>query len=213
MRSVSKEAWSLGQANMRLAGAMLCVALLASLLMSAVPNKTAYAADCKVKHTVLAGETLGYLANLYQVKWEDIAKENKLQPPYVITVGQVLCIPGATTGGSTGTAKAKGDPKLEVTVQTNWVHVAVTSFTPKTPYYVRIYVRNKSISYRIGNFTTDKAGNFADWFRIPPYMPRTMEMEVCVKNTWTDAVSCYRYDDPYYTIGVLARTNCAKEGR
>jgi hypothetical protein len=38
-------------------------------------------------------------------------------------------------------------------------------------------------------------------------------MTVCVKNTWTDAVSCARYDDTFAYVPVFIRFHCHKEGR
>ena len=195
---------------------LLSVVLALALLVSALPQSPAAAADCKVKHTVEAGDTINYLANLYSVGWEQIAKANDLLPPYTITVGQVLCIPGGTTTPttkSTETANKDKKPTLDVVPQISHVYVSVENFAPKTSYFVRIFPRNNSVSYRIGVFTTNKEGDFADWFKIPGFMPRTANMGVCVKNAWTDAVSCVKYEEPWVAAGVYLTRTCQKEGR
>lgn len=191
-----------------------------TLVVSAIPQASVTAqANCKVQHTVVAGDTLSYVANLYQVTWEEIAKENNLQPPYVITTGTVLCIPDGTatsTGSTSGTPTAKKDgktPVLEVSPSFNSLHINVENFVAKTPYYVRVHPRSTGVSYRIGNFTTDKSGDFADWFRLPNYVPYSLDMDVCVKNTWTDAVSCVKLSNVTPFVQQLLLIRCSKEGR
>jgi hypothetical protein len=194
---------------------LLSVVLALALLVSALPQTPAAAANCKFKHTVEAGDTINYLANLYSVGWEQIAKANDLLPPYTITVGMVLCIPAGTEPANTTTEKAKKgkEPTLDVVPQMSHVFVSVENFAPKTSYFVRIFPRTNSVSYRIGVFTTNKEGDFADWFKIPGFMPRSTTMGVCVKNAWTDAVSCVKYEEPWAAAGVYLGLSCKKEGR
>ena len=193
---------------------LLSVVLLLTLLVSALPQMPAAAVTCKFKHTVEAGDTIHYLANLYSVSWEEIAEANDLLPPYTITVGQVLCIPGGTEPATTNKDKdTDKEPKLDVVPQLSHVYVSVENFAPKTSYFVRIFARNMDVSYKIGVFTTNKEGDFADWFNIPSYVPRSADMGVCVKNAWTDAVSCVKYDEPYSEGGILIPISCDKEGR
>jgi LysM repeat protein len=194
--------------------ALLSVVLLLTLLVSALPQMPAAAVTCKFKHTVEAGDTIQYLANLYQVDWTEIADANDLLPPYTITVGQVLCIPSGTEpAGTTNKKDDKNPAKLDVVPQLSHVYVSVENFQPKTSYFVRIFPRSTNVSYRIGVFTTNKEGDFADWFNIPAYVPRSAKMGVCVKNAWTDAVSCVKYEEPYSVGGVLLPLFCDKEGR
>jgi LysM repeat protein len=193
---------------------LLSVILALVLLASALPQTSAGAVTCKFKHTVEAGDTIQYLANLYQVEWTEIAEANDLLPPYTITVGQVLCIPSGTEpAGTTNKKDDKNPPKLDIVPQMNHVYVSVENFAPKTSYYVRVFPRDANVSYRIGVFTTNKEGDFADWFKIPGYVPRSAKMGVCVKNVWTDAVSCVKYEDPLSVGGVLIKLFCDKEGR
>lgn len=193
---------------------LLSILLVLALLASALPQMPAAAVTCKFKHKVEAGDTIHYLANLYGVTWEEIAEANDLQPPYTITVGQVLCIPGGTAPANTPKPADKGkEPKLEVVPQLSHVYVSVENFQPKTSYFVRIFPRTEEVSYKIGVFTTNKEGDFADWFKIPGYVPRSAKMGVCVKNAWTDAVSCVKYDEPYSEGGVLITIFCNKQGR
>lgn len=195
---------------------LLSLLVTITLVFSLVPVSTVEAVTCKYKHTVQPGDTLMYIANLYTVDWLDIAKANNLNPPYTITVGTVLCIPGGTApadSGSTGGKKEKAQPVLTVLPSFNQVLVSVENFLPKTPYYVRVFPRLTGVSYRIGNFTTNKDGDWTGYFRLPRYVPRTPQMAVCVKNTWTDAVSCAKYDDTFSYVPAFIRFHCNKEGR
>ncbi|MFM8321408.1 MAG: LysM peptidoglycan-binding domain-containing protein [Chloroflexota bacterium] len=205
------------QARLRPTVVIVCLMLAVSLLVSALPTMQASAVTCKFKHTVVAGDTLMYVANLYQADWNEIAQANNLQPPYAIAVGQVLCIPEGTKPGNSGTStdtkKGKKEATLDVVSQMNHIYVSVENFANKTPYYVRVFNRTTGVSYRIGNFTTNKEGDWAGWFKVPGYMPRTVDMGVCVKNTWTDAVSCVKYDDSLYTLPVVLLSRCIKQGR
>ncbi len=210
-----------------------CLLLALSLLISAIPSSPAAAQNCKYKYTVQAGDTLSYVADLYGVDWQKIASANNLQPPYVIATGTVLCIPGGTAPSGNGNGnhnantnansnantngkKGKATPSLQIAPGFNNIYVSVENFVPKTSYYVRVYPRGvDGLSYRIGNFTTNKEGDFADWFKLPGFMPRTLDMQVCVKNVWTDAVSCVRFDDKAIApfMDALLSIRCSKEGR
>ena len=79
----------------RLAIRAFYILLVVAMLMSVMPTQQAQAAKCKFKHKVKAGETLIYIADLYQTDWKEIAEANDLKEPYILTVGQVLCIPMA----------------------------------------------------------------------------------------------------------------------
>lgn len=190
--------------------------LLLALVVSALPQGSAAAVTCKYKHKVQEGETLIYLGNYYQVYWYKIADANKLQPPYAISAGQVLCIPEGErpdAGTTTGT-KDKATPVLDAVLGLSDITVGVENFAPKTPYYIRLFPTGSGYSFRIGNFTTNKEGDATKMFNLPMYLPRTREMSVCVKNTWTDAVSCIKvYELDAYMPLFLGAPCQNKEGR
>jgi LysM repeat protein len=207
--------------NLRRGVVLTSVFLVLALLVSALPQTPAAAATvtCKYKHTVLEGETLSYLGNYYQISWQKIADANRLQPPYAISAGQVLCIPEGsnTTGSSSSTTtgkKSKKEPVLQAILELGSISVGIENFAPKTPYYIRLFPTGEGVSYRIGNFTTNKEGDVAARFRIAPNLPLSREMTVCVKNTWTDAVSCIRVFPPAaYAAFYMGHPCHNKEGR
>ena len=199
----------------KLFAAMMIFILTVTLFVSLVPQGDVRAVTCKFKHKVEQGETLIYIANLYGVDWEKIADANNLQPPYTVIEAQVLCIPEGTKPGNTSTTddKNKTPPALQVVPGQNDLLLSVENFPKKTSYYVRIIPAHVNVSYRLGHFTTNKEGDFTDWFRVPYFVKRSPQMTLCVKNVWTDKTSCIKYDD-IFSYYPFVRGKCSpKEGR
>jgi len=174
------------------------------LFTSAIPGSTAYAVVCQYHYKVQAGDTINTVASLYNVNWKKIADANNLTAPYTITPGMNLCIPDTSTtnnnnnNNNNAKNKNKKAPKLEAVGSVSAVTVGVQNFAPKTVYYVRLSPSGNAGSYRIGHLLTNKEGNFTGFFQIPIFAKRTREETLCVKNVWTDDVSCVTYIDPYY---------------
>jgi LysM repeat protein len=193
---------------------IICLTLLLTLLLSVFPQSQAAAVVCKYKHKVQQGETLTYIANLYGTSWQKIADANNMQPPYTVAPGQVLCIPeGDKNASTTPTSKKGAQPVLQVKSGLGQVLVSVENFPKKTSYYVRIYPTNRPVSYRLGVFTTNKEGDFTDWFNIPNYVRRTSMMTLCVKNVWTDAASCVKYPELVFNFPYIKIEHSPKDGR
>jgi len=191
---------------------LLSIFLVFTMLLSALPQYQAAAVTCKYKHTVLAGETLTYIGYLYTVDWRDIAEANNIGEPYVIAAGQVLCIPSGTEPATTTTSKKGKEPKVDIVVNLLRVLVAVENFPKKTSYYVKIFPAGKSVSYHLGHFTTNKEGDFTGWFKISPSIPQTAQVRLCIKNVWTDAVTCLTYTDPYiYPVYLYPKCKGSRE--
>jgi LysM repeat protein len=169
-----------------------------------IPEKTTSSGstgNCIVKHTVVAGDTINYLAELYKVDWRDIVKVNELKEPYALIIGQVLCIPGATKPGSGDTStgsKDKAKPTLTVTGGFDIIGLELKNFPHETTYYVRIAnAPENDPFYRIGRLRTDKTGAFSGYFNLPMYFPNSRHITVCLKNVWNDALGCVNYNNPY----------------
>ena len=194
---------------------LMAAFLILTLVVSALPTSMASAVTCKYKHKVQEGETLIYIGNLYTVAWTKIADANNLNPPYTVTAGQVLCIPeGEKTSDVTSTTdKNKKNATLEVVAGLSKVLVAVENFPAKKTYYIRIYPADKPVSYRIGHFTTNKEGDFTNWFRVPSYVYRSPDMTLCVKNATNDNVSCVKYGDLTAVFPFVIGKCSPKEGR
>jgi LysM repeat protein len=193
---------------------LICLTLVLALVLSVIPQSQAAAVTCKYKHKVVQGETLTYIANLYGTSWDKIAAANNLQPPYTVAPGQVLCIPeGDKNTNATPVSKKGKEPVLQVSSGLSMVLVSVENFPKKTSYYVRVSPAGNKVSYRLGVFTTNKEGDFTDWFKLPAYVRRSSTMTLCVKNVWTDTASCVKYPDLIYNFPYMPIEHSPKDGR
>ena len=199
----------------RMVVSVICASLILALVAGALPTSSAQAVACKFKHKVEAGETLIYIGFLYQLNWYDIAEANDINPPYTLTVGQKLCIPGGSKP-STTTSTSKSDknkPTMTVIPGVGHILLSVENFSAKTVYYVRIFPGNWPISYRIGHFKTNKEGDYTNYFNVPSYVPRSAVMKVCVKNVWTDKASCINVNDLYTQLDWFSGSTCTKSAK
>jgi hypothetical protein len=193
---------------------IICLTLVLTLVLSVIPQSQAAAVTCKYKHKVQQGETLTYIANLYSISWDKIANANSMQPPYTVTPGQVLCIPeGEKNTTNTTTTKKGKEPILQVSSGLSMVLVSVENFPKRTSYYVRVSPAGNKVSYRLGVFTTNKDGEFTNWFKMPAYVRRSSVMTLCVKNVWTDTASCVKYSDLIYNFPYMPIEHSPKDGR
>ena len=188
----------------------LILALLAAVVplsvSAAVPSVSAVAQTaCAAKHTVVAGETLSSIAVLYDVEWQDIAEANNLQDPYVITIGQVLCIPeGATVvpddDEDTTDQDADTDgPTFLVSVDEDYfLNIKTIDYPKNTSFIVRVSPFETRWSYLdflvLGRFSTDKNGSSDALIRLPREY-RDQVLLIGLKNAINDKVQ-YAYFDP-----------------
>lgn len=175
----------------RLFSVMLVLAVLAVTLFQPSAIKPAIAVTCAKYHVVQAGDTLSNLAQTYGVKIEDLASANNLTSPYVIYIGQSLCIPATTTvttGTTTPTTSTSKKPTLLILNFTRKVYIQVTNFPKNTTYYVRAGNREEWV--RIGRLRTNKDGKATDVFNVPAVIDRTSNLNICLKNVLTEVVVC-----------------------
>lgn len=178
---------------------VLVVILILSAFMAYLPQRAS--AACFGKYTVVSGDTLYKVAAKYSVTFNALAEANKLTAPYLIYVGEVLCIPeGAvnpesTVAGTTPGIKATVNPKGPAIIglgNSDVMWLGVANFPKKSMYYVKVYPtsgRLYNYSYiRLGVITTDKNGKFGSWFHIPGPFRLTPELTVCLKDVWDDDV-------------------------
>jgi LysM repeat protein len=78
-------------------------------------EETAVTTDTAVPatHTVAAGENLFRIGLKYNLSWVDIANENNLANPHILSVGQELKLPGAST--TTPSPEPTPSPQTETT--------------------------------------------------------------------------------------------------
>ncbi len=192
----------------RLTGAskLFSLFLVLALLMGALPGAALAAPPaqaCSVHYTVKSGDTLSAIAASYSVNWQDIASANSLNSPYVLTIGQTLCIPGATSSSpsSTSTTTTTASKGFTIETQGNRLVITVTKFSKKAIYYARANdgSRFNTDWLRLGRLRVDKNGNAKVSFQIPKGLRNTTDLAVCLKNVRNDDVSCVKQVNPYTT--------------
>jgi hypothetical protein len=182
--------------NPGLIAKVLSFLIVVGLLISAVPQpvQAAPTATCSKNYTVVSGDTLSKIALQFNVTVQALADANNLKEPYVIAVGQVLCIPGtATTGSGSGSTTTSKGPDFTVTRDGNRITVKVVNFSAKRPYRVTIGpdFRTSSPNWiRLGSLRTNKTGVGQRTFQLPRDFRDRSSYRMCMKDQVTDAVMC-----------------------
>lgn len=186
---------------------ILSVLLVLSMLVFVRPQSAQ--AACALKYTVQSGDTLFKIAATYQVDFKALAEANSLKEPYLIFVGQVLCIPpGAeipeTTQAASGTPSAKKGPLMATLHLGTVAWVGVSNFNKDRFYYVKVYGGGwnywKYPEYQIGYIRTDSKGQFGSWFHMPYEFQELRTVTFCVKDVINDdVIGCkITTDNDYY---------------
>ncbi|HEX7973330.1 MAG TPA: LysM peptidoglycan-binding domain-containing protein [Anaerolineales bacterium] len=175
---------------------ILVLAVFASVLPQ--PALAAPAAvGCAKNYTVLSGDTLSKIAFNNNVAVADLAAANNLKDPFVLQVGQVLCIPGtaaATTSTSSTSSSSSASNKPSVTAATEATRITITinNFPGKTTYYLRIKDSFPRVYdwRRLGRVRTNKDGSTQATFQMPKEMRILDSISICLKNVVSDDVIC-----------------------
>lgn len=182
---------------------LIVLALLAVVAPQPVAAAPVAQTACAARHTVAAGETLSSIALEYGVDWTAIAAANSLTDPYVIFVGQVLCIPeGATnveddTDDDTTTTTTSG-PSFTVTLEEdNFIRIKTVNYPKYQSHIVKAGTLVKRLAWLeleiIGRFATNKTGGSDALIRLPQDY-RDQVLIVCLKNAFNDKIECELFD-------------------
>jgi murein DD-endopeptidase MepM/ murein hydrolase activator NlpD len=188
------------------------VLLVLAFVMAAMPRPAQ--AACAFKYTVVSGDTLYGIAARYQVKFEDLVDVNKLKAPYLLYVGQVLCIPpGAvkptgtpvpTGAAATASAASQKSPTITAQYMGTIAWVALTNFPKDRFFYIKIYPGPTHIwtlvNSQMGIISTDSKGQFAAYFHVPWAASGQKAVTICAKDALNDDVlACtVSYDSDYF---------------
>ena len=187
-----------------LATRVISVLIVMALFAGALPQPVyaasplAATATCAQNYTVVAGDTLSKVADTYNTTVAALAAANNLTSPYTLYVGQVLCIPGSSTSGSSGSTTKSTKPTIKLEVGATRITVTVANFTAKRMFYVRIGPDRPRPNdwYSIGRMKVSKAGSATKSFRIPKNLIPSKYLMVCLKNNVNDAVFCTKILNP-----------------
>jgi hypothetical protein len=174
----------------------LILILVLSLFTASLPGVVSAATSgptCLARYTVKSGDTLGKVADKYQVKVVDLVASSKLQNPYTIYVGQTLCIPSGSKPESTHPDYANAlaaDFKANLT--SDKVNIRTSNFPKSSAYYVKVAPVGSSMSkyVKIGQLKTKSGGVISAGFLLTKEMKKLNQMSVCLKNVITDAQIC-----------------------
>jgi murein DD-endopeptidase MepM/ murein hydrolase activator NlpD len=169
--------------------------LVLAFVFSTVPAMAQSGTNCSAQYTVVAGDTLYGIAANYNVVMEDLARANNLTAPYVLTIGDVLCIPSGTSSGATGTstpASTSKDPTIVVTRTKTGLTVSLTNYNPRNIYYVRAgHLGLKTHEWtRLGLLYVNKDGVGSATFTLPENLRESNLLHVCLKNARTNGLVC-----------------------
>ena len=161
---------------------LVAFALLAASLPR--PAQAATSAVCKETITVKEGDTVNKLAKKYETTINKIARANNLEKPYVLTVGQTLCIPGERQPSSKYTWSA--------VLKNGQVTLSGEKFKKQHPFHVKVREDFSKPWFKLGKVTADKNGELEKKFTLPKSISNASSLYVCLKDGVTDYLDCKR---------------------
>lgn len=167
-----------------------------AFLVSALPEPALAAnnaATCGKTYTVVAGDTLTSIAAKYNTTVQILAQLNDLKEPYVLSIGQKLCLPaGATTTTTSSTSTSK---KLDFNVARNGTRITVdvAGGPSKANYRVSVGTDRRTAKgwSRIGRIHVSSSKG-RGVFGLPQSLRDEPSYILCLKNMVSDAMLCRR---------------------
>jgi hypothetical protein len=187
--------------------AIVSILIIVALLASVMPQFTqqASAATCSKKYTVVSGDTLSSIAAKYNTTVQVLAELNDLASPYVLSVGQVLCLPSNATAitptPKSTSSSSSGKYKYEMSVDRSGTRITlkVASFPPKNNFWVRVGQDLKRAAWvKIGRLHTNKSGSGEGTYRLPDELRKEPSYYLCLKNQVTDKLTCTKVYQTVY---------------
>jgi LysM repeat protein len=192
----------IGRVVTKAIGALLVLAVLVAALPQQSLAATVVGAtdeSCKSTYTVKSGDYLSRIADDFDVSLSDLANANDLKSPYVIYVGQKLCIPGKSSSGSsgsTGSSSAGTKARISVSKSKDTLTITTSNFPTKNSYYVKVdNARDNRLEWsKVGVLNTGKDSSVKASFKLPDALKNASSLNVCLKNIYTDAMVCNNPD-------------------
>ena len=161
-------------------------------LPAALTLRTALAAStCQASLVVRPWDTLGAIAQKYNVRIDALTQANKLYAPYyTIYVNQSLCIPRqapAYTGTPTYATALAAD--FTARLQKGNLVITTSSFPKSSAYYVKAG-KDAHSAAKVGMFNTKAGGTLQISLVLPARLQNSSSLYICLKNNVTDANIC-----------------------
>ena len=176
-------------------GHVIILALSLAILFTSIPSGAAAKISCAFDYQVRYGDTLEKIANRFNVKPVDIVRVNKIQRPYIIYVGQGICIPDRSKAGF------KDLPNVYARAQAGYfvaswdargVKIQVLNARSNDNFYVRVSDpgSEKSKTFKIGIMKTTKKGGNTSTYRLPRELRGVNQLTVCLKSARSNVLMC-----------------------
>jgi hypothetical protein len=176
---------------------LVAILLVLALVFAILPVTSAQAAKdkptCSAYRTVKSGDTLGFIADKYKVRVDDIVKANKLHNPYTIYVGMKLCIPANSKPESSHPDYAKNPAAdFKPSISGDKLTIRTSAFPKGATYYVKIGPPNQRNTHytKIGLLKSGNGGTVNYTYIIPKEFRSQKILGVCLKDVFTDLNIC-----------------------
>lgn len=177
--------------NRRAWVAVVLAILVILVLTTALMPQGALAAsnNCRAKHTVRSFDTLKSIAARYNAGVADIVTVNHIAKPYVIYVGQNLCIPQGSVPGNVPTYATLPAANFYPTVSARELHIRTENFPTNSTFYVKVSGARTGEN-KIGLLKIKNTGTVTRSFELPVGFRNSSRINVCLKNAMTDVNIC-----------------------
>ena len=162
------------------------------IVLSALPG-TALAAKprCVERYTVKEGDTLSSIAKKFDLAWNEITVANRLKEPYLLTVGQRLCIPPEKDVKSEG--KAPDRKAVDFTVSAAKRTITISGkFPVDGKFLIKVDDAQKTGRkwFKVATMEVKEDKAFKESFKLPEDMGYVAIVDICLKDQRTSVLAC-----------------------
>jgi LysM repeat protein len=181
--------------NKNLIKHLIILAAIFTLLLGLFPAPASAAKPvaCRSFYTVKSGDTLAKIAQKYNVRVVDLVAANHLYDPIWIYLQQSVCIPANTKkfDGSVPSYANRLPGDFTVTRMGNYIKIVTINFPKKSAYFVKMADATTPRLYqKVGVLNTLNKQSAIGKYKIPKNLRLVPIIQVCLKNTFTDANVC-----------------------
>lgn len=162
------------------------------IVMAALPGAAQAARPrCVERYTVKSGDTVASIARKYDLNWSLLVDANNLKDPYLLTVGQRLCIPPEKDAADAG--KAPDRKAVDFTVSAAKRTITISGkFPVDSKFLIKVDDAQETGRdwFKLGYMEVDEDDSFKESFTLPEDMGYVAIVDICLKNQRTNALAC-----------------------
>lgn len=162
------------------------------IVVAALPNSVQAAKPrCEERYTVKASDTIRSIANKFDIHWSLLATANKLEDPYLLTVGQRLCIPPDKDVSETGSAPDRKATDFTVSAAKRTITIS-GKFPVDSKFVIKVDDAQKTGRkwFKLGVMFVEEDKAFKESFTLPEKMGYVGIVDICLKNQRTNVLAC-----------------------